>query len=79
MRRSFQRRREFGAFKLRDAGFGGRGLQPEAGDGSWVAIRDLVYLCKEHGVRELWSADREFSRLAEILVDGSAFKLARDE
>jgi toxin-antitoxin system PIN domain toxin len=50
----------------------------------WPALRDLVArghiagpkvhdariaaLCREHGVRELWSADRDFSRFPEIRV-----------
>jgi hypothetical protein len=28
----------------------------------------IAALCKEHGVRELWSADRDFSRFPEIRV-----------
>jgi hypothetical protein len=28
----------------------------------------IVALCQQHGVRELWSADRDFSRFPEITV-----------
>jgi toxin-antitoxin system PIN domain toxin len=28
----------------------------------------IAALCKEHGVRELWSADRDFSRFPEVRV-----------
>lgn len=28
----------------------------------------VVALCRQHGVRELWSADRDFSRFAELTV-----------
>jgi hypothetical protein len=28
----------------------------------------IAALCKEHGVRELWSADRDFSRFPELTV-----------
>jgi hypothetical protein len=32
-----------GTFRLRKVSFGGEGLQPEAGDGSWERMRDLAY------------------------------------
>jgi uncharacterized protein len=35
---------------------------PQVHDGRVAA------LCRQHGVRELWSADRDFSRFAEIAV-----------
>lgn len=28
----------------------------------------IVALCKQHGVRELWSADRDFTRFADVIV-----------
>jgi predicted nucleic acid-binding protein len=28
----------------------------------------VAALCRQHGVRELWSADRDFSRFAELTV-----------
>jgi len=28
----------------------------------------IAALCREHGVRELWSADRDFSRFSELAV-----------
>jgi toxin-antitoxin system PIN domain toxin len=53
-------------------------------DGYWPILRDLVAagqvagprihdariaaLCRYHGVRELWSADRDFSRFGELAV-----------
>ena len=53
-------------------------------DGYWPALKDLVVrgrvtgpkvhdariaaLCRLHGVRELWSADRDFSRFPKITV-----------
>lgn len=30
-------------FQLRDASFGGRGLQPDFGDGDWQRIREAAY------------------------------------
>ena len=52
--------------------------------GHWAELRDVlkagkivggavhdarvVAICLEHGVRELWSADRDFSRVARIAV-----------
>jgi toxin-antitoxin system PIN domain toxin len=34
------------------------------------AVHDarIAAICREHGVRELWSADRDFSRIARITV-----------
>ena len=53
-------------------------------DGYWEALRDtvqagrvpggqvhdarIVALCRHHGVRELWSADRDFSRFTGVVV-----------
>ena len=31
------------AFRLRDASFGGRGLNPELADAGWDRMRDLIY------------------------------------
>jgi hypothetical protein len=31
------------AFQLRDASFGGRGLNPEFADAGWDRMRDLIY------------------------------------
>jgi len=58
-------------------------LMAEAG-GHWPALRRviesgriagplvhdarIVALCLEHGVRELWSADRDFSRFGDLVV-----------
>ena len=36
-------RRRRCAFKLRDAAFKGRGLQPDVAAGSWERLRDLIY------------------------------------
>lgn len=36
-------RRRRKAFKLRDASFGGRGLQPEFRDGEWERMREAAY------------------------------------
>ncbi|HEY1219692.1 MAG: TA system VapC family ribonuclease toxin [Bryobacteraceae bacterium] len=46
-----------------------RGLA-EAGRVSGDAIHDarVAAICLEHGVRELWSADRDFGRLSGITV-----------
>jgi hypothetical protein len=30
-------------FRLRDASFGGRGLQPDFHDGDWERVRDAAY------------------------------------
>lgn len=53
-------------------------------DQHWMALRELLVggvicgpaahdariaaLCKQHGVRELWSTDRDFSRYAGLKV-----------
>jgi hypothetical protein len=34
---------ELGTFRLRDASFSGRGLQPEFKDAGWSELRDAVY------------------------------------
>jgi len=41
---------------------GGRIVGPQVHDARVVA------LCQQHGVRELWSADRDFSRFAGVAV-----------
>jgi Arc/MetJ family transcription regulator len=44
LRRALELRKSKAApFRLRDASFGGQGLHPDAGDGSWERIRDLIY------------------------------------
>jgi len=42
----------------------------EAGRVSGAQVHDarIVALCRQHGVRELWSADRDFSRFAGLTV-----------
>jgi predicted nucleic acid-binding protein len=36
--------------------------------GAQVHDARIAALCREHGVRELWSADRDFSRFAGLTV-----------
>jgi predicted nucleic acid-binding protein len=36
--------------------------------GAQVHDARIVALCHEHGVRELWSADRDFNRFAGLTV-----------
>ena len=36
-------RRTRGKFRLRDASFGGRGLQPGMREGDWEQVRDLIH------------------------------------
>lgn len=43
LRRFIAQNNRTGSFKLRKAGFRGRGLHPEAEDGSWARIRHLIY------------------------------------
>ncbi len=43
LRRVIQERKNNQPFKLRKVTFGGKGLHPEVGEGSWSKIRDLVY------------------------------------
>lgn len=58
LRRELQPRSRPGrGFRLRDASFTGRGLQPGA-----------EALCSDHGLAELWSADRDFGRFPELTV-----------
>jgi predicted nucleic acid-binding protein len=33
-----------------------------------AAFARIVALCRHHGVRELWSADRDFGRFVEVAV-----------
>lgn len=42
LRRVLAERKRVGAFRMRDAGFEGNGLQPGVGD-SWEQIRGLAY------------------------------------
>jgi hypothetical protein len=46
--------------------YGGSGLTDELRRAPWSRIRDEIY--REHGVRVLWSADRDFSRFPESTV-----------
>ena len=43
LRRVVDERQRLPAFKLRDASFGGEGLQPEAQRGGWPVWRELAY------------------------------------
>jgi hypothetical protein len=43
LREVLEQRRQRGAFHLRDASFSGQGLQPDIADGSWTAVRSLIY------------------------------------
>lgn len=43
LRQVLDERRANAPFKLREASFGGRGLQPEFRTGGWERIRDAVY------------------------------------
>ena len=43
-------------------------LAPARAAGPKVHDARVVALCKEHGVRELWSADRDFSRFPDLAV-----------
>ena len=36
--------------------------------GAQVHDARVAALCRQHGVRELWSADRDFSRFARLAV-----------
>jgi uncharacterized protein len=48
---------------LREVLEGGRGVS-----GPRVHDARIVALCRQHGVRELWSADRDFSRFRNLKV-----------
>ena len=43
LRDALLKRQHRGAFHLRDASVGGRGLQPGIREGDWEQIRDLIY------------------------------------
>ena len=43
LRRVVQERKSGPKFRLRKAGYKGKGLQPEVRDGSWERIRDISY------------------------------------
>jgi hypothetical protein len=43
LRQVLRDRRRRARFQLRDASFGGRGLQPEFRDGDWQRIREAAY------------------------------------
>jgi hypothetical protein len=47
LRRVINERAERVPFKLRDASFGGKGLQPEFTDAGWDKIRETIY--EAHG------------------------------
>jgi predicted nucleic acid-binding protein len=67
LRRVIDDREQRGKFRLRRASFKGRGLQPGARiSGPQVHDARVAALCIQHGVRELWTADRDFSRFAGL-------------
>ncbi len=43
LREVLKRRRKVASFRLRDASFGGRGLQPDVAAGGWTSIREAAY------------------------------------
>ncbi|HVS14741.1 MAG TPA: type II toxin-antitoxin system VapB family antitoxin [Thermoanaerobaculia bacterium] len=43
LRRELREQSRRQRFRLRDASFEGRGLQPEMAEGSWERLRELVY------------------------------------
>ena len=43
LREVLKRRRRAAGFRLRDASFGGRGLQPEMTSGGWDTLRETAY------------------------------------
>jgi hypothetical protein len=43
LRSEIARRSQDGRFALRDASFGGDGLQPEFADATWARLRDAAY------------------------------------
>lgn len=43
LRRALDARRKRAPFTMRDASFGGRGLQPGIAESDWSAIRERVY------------------------------------
>lgn len=54
-----------GSFELRDASVDGRGLRPDVREGGWERIAELFLY---QGVREFWTADRDFSRFPALPV-----------
>jgi predicted nucleic acid-binding protein len=67
---------------LRDASFGGDGLQPEFQSERWGDLRDAISLtigprtpdariaalCIANRITTLWTADRDFSRFPQVRV-----------
>jgi predicted nucleic acid-binding protein len=51
----------------------------EAGRVSGGQVHDarVVALCRQHGVRELWSADRDFGRFAGLTVVNPLLEVAK--
>lgn len=51
--------------------FKGKGLSREFEDVSWDKIRDarIASICMHHGVKRLWSADRDFSSFPELVCE----------
>jgi len=47
LRKIITERKEQGPFRLRNASFKGRGLQPDFAGASWQAVRDTIY--ERHG------------------------------
>lgn len=43
LRQVLRNRRRRARFRLRDASFGGRGLQPEFREGDWQRVREAAY------------------------------------
>ena len=43
LRRSLDARKQKSSFRLRDASFKGKGLQPGVTPGTWERIRELIY------------------------------------
>jgi hypothetical protein len=75
-----ERRQRAGPLRVRKASFRGEGLQPGVAGASWERLREMAdegrggmiarggALGRLHGVRELWTVDRDFSRSLGLLV-----------
>lgn len=51
--------------------FKGNGLSREFEDASWDKIHDarIASICQHHGVKKLWSADRDFTSFPELVCE----------